>query len=321
MTPILQTLIPLVTSYGTHKAVQFLEGAEELAFADDDLTSFLARRGVEWDQLETADQDSLRDAYLEAIKLECARRLTNIPTTDHYTVSDGKALIDAQGLQYQTRIYTPESTSPASSPVPAPLVPEVVKVALEALEGLLKHVERQTCSHEETYRGGSIWTICSSCGMKWADDEGGMPKSFPTPKAVEKAESALSALRLLTAEGGMEDVHAYDGACFECGSTSPFIRKDGRIICPNCKTIWIPPILPPSSEGKEPGVSIGYLEPVQYEIIKELCRSFHLLGAPIGIQAALGSWGDTLTDEEVLELLQAENAQASTTPQKGGQGV
>ena len=46
-------------------------------------------------------------------------------------------------------------------------------VTLKALRALLDHVDRNTCEHEETYRGGFIWTICSGCGRKWADDQGG----------------------------------------------------------------------------------------------------------------------------------------------------
>jgi iron complex transport system substrate-binding protein len=42
--------------------------------------------------------------------------------------------------------------------------------------------------HEDTYRGGSIWTICSACGMKWADDNGrGGFVPYQTPKAIEDA--------------------------------------------------------------------------------------------------------------------------------------
>lgn len=41
------------------------------------------------------------------------------------------------------------------------------------LADLLKHVDQETCTHEETHRGGAIWTICNSCGRKWADDRGG----------------------------------------------------------------------------------------------------------------------------------------------------
>jgi ribosomal protein L37AE/L43A len=60
----------------------------------------------------------------------------------------------------------------------------------EALRALLEHVEKETCLHEEIYRGGAIWEICRDCGAKWADDEGGKPE-FKWPQAVEQARAAL----------------------------------------------------------------------------------------------------------------------------------
>lgn len=47
------------------------------------------------------------------------------------------------------------------------------RVLTEALDNAIKEIERNTCTHEDTHRGGAIWTICEGCGMKWADDEGG----------------------------------------------------------------------------------------------------------------------------------------------------
>jgi len=41
------------------------------------------------------------------------------------------------------------------------------------LKDMLNHYDRETCTHEDTHRGGAIWTICEGCGRKWADDEGG----------------------------------------------------------------------------------------------------------------------------------------------------
>lgn len=55
---------------------------------------------------------------------------------------------------------------------------------------LLREIERQTCAHEETHRGGFLWEICDSCGAKWADDEGGKPE-FKWPKVVEKARAMI----------------------------------------------------------------------------------------------------------------------------------
>lgn len=61
----------------------------------------------------------------------------------------------------------------------------------EALANLLRFAERNTCTHESTHRGGAIWTICDSCGAKWADDEGGFP-GFEEPTEFEAAREALA---------------------------------------------------------------------------------------------------------------------------------
>lgn len=65
------------------------------------------------------------------------------------------------------------------------------KERIEALSALVRVVENSVCSHEETYRGGSIWEICSACGAKWADDQGGKPE-FKWPEAVTKARELIS---------------------------------------------------------------------------------------------------------------------------------
>lgn len=59
-----------------------------------------------------------------------------------------------------------------------------------ALQELLDHVDRETCRHEDIYRGGAIWTICRDCGRKWADDEGGFQPYEDAP-AVAKARAIL----------------------------------------------------------------------------------------------------------------------------------
>lgn len=60
-----------------------------------------------------------------------------------------------------------------------------------ALAELLEYVDRNTCTHEDTHRGGAIWTICDGCGMKWADDEGGFVPHQDAP-AVAAARAALA---------------------------------------------------------------------------------------------------------------------------------
>lgn len=61
---------------------------------------------------------------------------------------------------------------------------------IEIIRQLVEHIERNTCEHHETYRGGAIWEICSGCGAKWADDEGGKPE-FQWAESVERARAFL----------------------------------------------------------------------------------------------------------------------------------
>ncbi len=77
--------------------------------------------------------------------------------------------------------------------------------AMELLRGLVSEIERQTCEHEETHRGGAIWEICDSCGRKWADDEGGKPE-FEWPESVEKAREFLAAHPAVEKAGGDERI-------------------------------------------------------------------------------------------------------------------
>lgn len=77
--------------------------------------------------------------------------------------------------------------------------------ALYLLHGLVREVERKTCCHEETHRGGAIWEICDSCGAKWADDEGGKPE-FAWPESVEKARAFLATHHAVEQAGGDERV-------------------------------------------------------------------------------------------------------------------
>ena len=61
----------------------------------------------------------------------------------------------------------------------------------EALEDCLTAIP--FCEHEDTHRGGAIWTICDSCGYKWADDQPPLQRPVPMPKAMVKALAALAA--------------------------------------------------------------------------------------------------------------------------------
>jgi hypothetical protein len=60
------------------------------------------------------------------------------------------------------------------------------------LRAVTDYAAQNTCLHEETYRGGSIWEICSMCGAKWADDEGGKPQdAHELPKCIVDAYELL----------------------------------------------------------------------------------------------------------------------------------
>lgn len=62
----------------------------------------------------------------------------------------------------------------------------------DSLLALLKYAERNTCIHEETHRGGAIWEICDSCGMKWADDRGGKPtNAHELPEVIQQAAATI----------------------------------------------------------------------------------------------------------------------------------
>ena len=67
---------------------------------------------------------------------------------------------------------------------------------LSVLEAVAEYAARNTCLHEETYRGGAIWEICSQCGAKWADDEGGKPANAHTmPKAITDAFDLIDEIK------------------------------------------------------------------------------------------------------------------------------
>ena len=72
---------------------------------------------------------------------------------------------------------------------------EANRQRIEALEAALKRLldrdERNTCQHEDTHRGGFLWTICDACGSKWADDEGGK-SDWQDPSEWVQARAALS---------------------------------------------------------------------------------------------------------------------------------
>lgn len=71
--------------------------------------------------------------------------------------------------------------------------PDPVAELLAAARALISLYERDTCQHENTYRGGILWTICDDCDRKWADDEGGF-KPYSDPAEIVNARAAIAAV-------------------------------------------------------------------------------------------------------------------------------
>ena len=67
----------------------------------------------------------------------------------------------------------------------------LIKELHDVLSALLKRDMRNTCVHDETHRGGTLWEICDQCGAKWADDQGGRPE-WKDPDEWGKAQDALA---------------------------------------------------------------------------------------------------------------------------------
>ncbi len=59
-------------------------------------------------------------------------------------------------------------------------------------------------------------------------------------------------------------------------------------------------------------MGIEKLSETQIAIIDEISRAFDRLGAERGIFVALHSWGDTMPDLEVLQMLKEQNQQRLT---------
>ena len=124
------------------------------------------------------NQSSLSDEEIAAhLILEAAR----LPDGDLRTMA-----MEASRRLVNHAVITPSQSSPAVTVV----VDARVEALKTALTGLLHHAQRQECLHEDTHRGGAIWTICDACGAKWADDEGGFP-GYEEPEPLARAREAL----------------------------------------------------------------------------------------------------------------------------------
>lgn len=61
----------------------------------------------------------------------------------------------------------------------------------ESLHALLDNYDFTVCRHENTSRGGTLWTLCDDCSESWADDKGGFVP-YKEPDFITKARDLLS---------------------------------------------------------------------------------------------------------------------------------
>lgn len=91
-------------------------------------------------------------------------------------------------------IVDAEDCKPALAAHPANGAQAGDAALLGALTNVLDEYDRNTCTHENTKRGGAIWTICEDCGQKWADDRGGF-KPYKDSAKIARARAILAAAK------------------------------------------------------------------------------------------------------------------------------
>ena len=143
----------------------------------------LAQEAALMTKLEVAEKerDNLRAKIEQMERQETSRMVT--PHDDGCFVWRETAPHQSNYAGWKMALYALPGAQPA------PSIPGYWK---QLVQELVREVERNTCAHEETHRGGFNWEICDMCGAKWADDEGGKPE-FKWPDAVEKARAMLAA--------------------------------------------------------------------------------------------------------------------------------
>lgn len=107
-------------------------------------------------------------------------------------LAKANGMLDAAGVPYRFRRFNLEECESVLTTPTADSSEAGRSGEREALKNLLAYAERNECAHEETHRGGAIWTICDSCGEKWADDRGGFIP-YCEPVEFTQARAALSA--------------------------------------------------------------------------------------------------------------------------------
>jgi hypothetical protein len=95
----------------------------------------------------------------------------------------------------------------------------------ERLAALLIYAERVTCQHDETHRGGAIWTICDGCGMRWSDDRNpfkGYTESAEITRAREFLDKAPQPATAPASAPAQSEREAFEAWCPYQGSPDPW---------------------------------------------------------------------------------------------------
>jgi hypothetical protein len=98
-------------------------------------------------------------------------------------------------------------------------------MAAGSIRALLRLYDQNTCTHEETYRGGAIWTFCRGCSRQWADDQGGF-EPYEEPKEVTIARDLLQMMDMPDQET-VDAIRTFGAP--ELIPTIEWIRYDGRV--------------------------------------------------------------------------------------------
>lgn len=101
--------------------------------------------------------------------------------------------INWRGANGTVTIRLPANHPHYRQPTTPELDPALWDRMVASHHALLAEVEAEQCEHEQTHRGGAIWTICDDCGQKWADDRGGFQPYVAPDWLVEAREIAALA--------------------------------------------------------------------------------------------------------------------------------
>lgn len=158
------------------------------------------KKEIRFGNLDKLDEDRVDELTREVEQLKAEQRRKDAERADllgyvTQTGEDGlrhpyaadafmRGVLNRKMDKFNTPVYT--------RPANVAALEDRVKELEGALGVLLNWADGQWCPHENTHRGGSIWTICNDCGRKWADDVKPFdPDEDFEPSAIKQAYAAI----------------------------------------------------------------------------------------------------------------------------------